>query len=355
MISARLSSPSSAWTSSAERDHPGHGGRDQQQLAPVDRVGDRTAPQPEHDQRHQPDQAEHADPERRQGDRVHLHRHGHRGDLEPDERDALADEQPAVVGVSQRPGVDRDRAQVARPRHGASRSTTQAAGRQPVAQPVVQPAGRPCQNSTASGATRNPPQLGRRRHLVRVAGGERGDRAPPARPGTRPPPTAGWPPRPAGTAARPRSQVGGRLRPRPTRAARPGDDHLPLGGPGEDQRDRRVRGELPALAGAVVGEEHEAALADTPLSSTVRADGRPPGSRSRRPSRSARRPARTSTTSSNQRRELPHPVRQPGPASGQVPPGRTCGARHGHRAEDRAPGRFSPSAGAGRRPADRQA
>jgi hypothetical protein len=40
------------------------------------------------------------------GDGVHLHRDGDRGDLESDERDPLADEEPAEIRVLERLGVD---------------------------------------------------------------------------------------------------------------------------------------------------------------------------------------------------------------------------------------------------------
>ncbi len=47
----------------------------------------------------------HADPERRLGDRVDLGRHGDAGELEADEPDGLAGQQPAVFGDGHRPGV----------------------------------------------------------------------------------------------------------------------------------------------------------------------------------------------------------------------------------------------------------
>ena len=82
-------------------------GRDQQR-PPVHRVGHGAAVQPQDHQRDQRGQPDQPDPEGRAGHVVHLHRDGHGGQLEPDERHALADEQPAEVRVPQRPDVDGD-------------------------------------------------------------------------------------------------------------------------------------------------------------------------------------------------------------------------------------------------------
>ena len=106
-ISQTLPRPSRVCASRPERHHPGDDRGPEVQRAAVDDVGDRAAVQPEHDDRHQPGEAEEADVERgvRQG--VDLHRHGDLGEHRTDERGALADQQPPVGHALQRTGVDR--------------------------------------------------------------------------------------------------------------------------------------------------------------------------------------------------------------------------------------------------------
>ena len=161
---------------------------------------------------------------------------------------------------------------------GPSRSTTQSVAGPPVAQPVVQPAApalpelhrlaaRPAARPSAAG-----PAPARRREPL-------------ARPRPAPPPA---PPGPAttcdcGLAQAPSCEPRGRVAKyasvsaRSTRSTAPGDEHLALHRePREDQARRTGwRRSSVALARVVVGEEHEARARRSPLSSTVRALGRP--------------------------------------------------------------------------------
>ena len=90
---------------------PGDLRRPDQQGAAVHGVRHGAAVQAEHDQRAEGGQSDQADPERRAGDGVHLDGYGDGGELEADERHALADEQPPEGGVVQRTDVDSDAAQ----------------------------------------------------------------------------------------------------------------------------------------------------------------------------------------------------------------------------------------------------
>ena len=79
-----------------DRDRPQPGARHQGQRAPVHRVGDRAAVQAERDQRHQREDADQADVERRVGQRVDLDRDRDVGHLLAELGDGVAEEQPAV-------------------------------------------------------------------------------------------------------------------------------------------------------------------------------------------------------------------------------------------------------------------
>ena len=103
----RLARPSRAATSSPPVHAPQQQRRPQQQEPAVDGVGHRASPEPEHDQRDQPDQPQHAHPERGAGQLEHLHGHGHSGQLEADEPERVAQPQPPERGMAQRLDVDR--------------------------------------------------------------------------------------------------------------------------------------------------------------------------------------------------------------------------------------------------------
>ena len=80
-------------------------GRDHQQRAPVEDVGQRAAPQPEDHQRDEAEDAGQADVRRRAGHRVDLRGHRHDGQLGADDRDDVGQPEPAEVGVGERSGV----------------------------------------------------------------------------------------------------------------------------------------------------------------------------------------------------------------------------------------------------------
>ena len=106
-ITGTLSSSSSVWTSSASVTSPRAERGPQVERRAVDGVGDRAAVQAEDDDRHQPGQPDEPDRQRRVRERVHLHRYRDLGEHRADERGALADQQPAVGGDAEGPGVDR--------------------------------------------------------------------------------------------------------------------------------------------------------------------------------------------------------------------------------------------------------
>ena len=80
-------------------DDPGRHGGPEVELAPIDHVGDRAAVEAEDHDRHEAREADEPDVERRPGERIDLHRHGHLGQHRADERGALADQQPPVGGA----------------------------------------------------------------------------------------------------------------------------------------------------------------------------------------------------------------------------------------------------------------
>ena len=170
--SARLPPPgSSAWTASSALVTAAPDRRDQHQPAPVHRVGDRAAEQPEDDQRHQRHDRGDADQQRRAGQRVDLERDGDQRHLLAEHRGRDAPEQPPEVRVAQRRGVDRpaaparrrhrllDRPRRPRPgrpasAHGASRCTIQPPPSSSSRTNRSRSCSRswpPCQNSTVSG------------------------------------------------------------------------------------------------------------------------------------------------------------------------------------------------------------
>ena len=240
---------------------------------------------------------------------VHLHRHGHRGELEAEERDGVADEQPPVradAAAAGRRSACRAPTNSAAPlAHGASRSTTQSPSprsRRKRSRSCSRLC-RPCQNSTVSGTTRSRPSAAaaapvavrrtarrRPRPAASSVGPASDDRA-----------TAGSPRRRAGSrAAGPRSTP----RSRPGRPARPRrtTTHLPVhaGARGRPGWRTGWRRSSRALARVVVGVEDEAPL-------VVALQQHRPGARAGRPRRRWRatialgsgRPA--ATASANQR------------------------------------------------------
>ena len=100
---ANSTSTSQTLPDAARRDHPQRERHhrdaragDEQQRAAVDRVGDRAAPQPEHDQRDQPEEPGQADVGRRAGEREDLRGHRDDRELRPDHRDDPGRPQPPV-------------------------------------------------------------------------------------------------------------------------------------------------------------------------------------------------------------------------------------------------------------------
>ena len=128
-ISGTLGSSRNALTAStAVNDRLRDAGADQQ-LAPVDVVGQRAAVQAEDDQRHQLDQADRADREVGAGQRVDLERDGDVGDHRAEVEDRAGDEQqPEVARLAQRRDVHPQRAQPVTPasRTRAPRGTRRA-------------------------------------------------------------------------------------------------------------------------------------------------------------------------------------------------------------------------------------
>ena len=122
--------------------------RDDQQGAPVHRVGPGAAPQPEHDQRHQTEDAGQADVGRTLGQGAQLNGDGEDGQVGPDDRRDARPPQAPEIRLLQRCGVGEQ------PPHGWRRSGRPArcAGKTRIL--LCTRFSRPCQNSTTSGATR---------------------------------------------------------------------------------------------------------------------------------------------------------------------------------------------------------
>ena len=88
-----------------QRRHRQPAGRDDEQDAPIHRVGPCAAPQPEHDQRHQREQPGQTDVRRIPGERVDLHRDGEDRQVPPDDGDDTGQPQPTEVAGAQRRDV----------------------------------------------------------------------------------------------------------------------------------------------------------------------------------------------------------------------------------------------------------
>ena len=99
------SAPSAACSQKPARGEDQPDGRDQQQRAPVEDVGQRAAPEPEDHERDEAEDARQADVRRRAGHRVDLRGHRHDGELGADDGDDVGQPQPAEVRVGERPGV----------------------------------------------------------------------------------------------------------------------------------------------------------------------------------------------------------------------------------------------------------
>ena len=88
-------------------------GGDDQHRAPVEDVGERAAPEPEDDQRHQAEETGEADVRRGAGVGVDLGRDGDDGQLGADDGDDVGQPEPAEVLVAQGSGVGHQAPEVA--------------------------------------------------------------------------------------------------------------------------------------------------------------------------------------------------------------------------------------------------